>query len=136
MPFKVYPRLEIDIGWKDLIFALTGKPSPPEVSENAIHNAFPNRPCIPALSVRTAFLALLQALKPPRGAEVVMSAVNIENMADIVLANGLTPVAADIDLDTLAPRPETVRGLITDRTVVYLHAHLYGSRTSLAPFAK
>ncbi|HEV7691411.1 MAG TPA: DegT/DnrJ/EryC1/StrS family aminotransferase [Hyphomonadaceae bacterium] len=133
MPLKVYPRLEIDIGWDDLSFALAGKAPPPEVSEHAIHNAFPNHPCIAALSVRTAFLALLQALKPPRGAEIIMSAVNIENMADIVLANGLVPVAADIDLETLAPSPEAVRGLITDRTILYLHAHLYGSRTSLEP---
>lgn len=136
MSFKVYPRLEIDIGWDDLWFAMAGSVGQPEASEHAIHNAFPDRPCITALSVRTAFLALLQAMKPPRGGEMIMSAVNIENMADIVLANGLVPVAADIDLDTLAPAPETVRGLISERTVLYLHAHLYGSRTDLAPVSE
>lgn len=138
MPARVHPRLHLDIGWRDLWFAMTasGETLQPEPNLRTTENAFPSRPCIVALSVRTAFLALLQAMKPARGGEVIMSAVNIENMADIVRACGLVPVPVDIDLDTLAPTPEAVRERITEKTVLYLHAHLYGSRNSLASMAK
>lgn len=135
MPLRVHPRLTLDIGWRDLLFAMTARRSA-DASLSAIAAAFPDQPMIAALSVRSAFHALLRALAPQPGAEVLMSAVNIENMADIVRAHGLVPIPVDIDLGTLAPRPETVRARITDRTILYLHAHLYGSRNDLAPFTR
>jgi dTDP-4-amino-4,6-dideoxygalactose transaminase len=44
-------------------------------------------------------------------------------------------VPVDIDLETLAPTPDVVRAAITSKTILYLHAHLYGSRNALTPFA-
>ena len=85
--------------------------------------------------MRTAFDAALQALDLKSGDEVVMSAVNIESMADVVRAHGVKIVPVDIDLRTLAPHPEAVRAVITPRTRVILIAHLFGARVDLAPYA-
>lgn len=135
MPFKVHPRLHLDIGWGDLWFGMAGRVNSSAASTGAIRRAFGDERAIPALSVRSAFLALLRALDSAPGSEVLMSAVNIENMADIVRACGLVPVPVDIDLDALAPTPDAMRARITDKTVLYLHAHLYGSRNHLNPYA-
>lgn len=134
MPFKVHPRLHLDIGWGDLWFGMTARAKPVDQSVATIRRAFGDEHAIPALSVRSAFLALLRALNAAPGSEVLMSAVNIENMADIVRACGLVPVPVDIDLDALAPTPDALRARISDKTVLYLHAHLYGSRNHLNPY--
>lgn len=136
MPLKVHPRLYLDIGWGDLWFGMMagGKASGAEASRAALRKTF-GADAVAALSVRSALLALLRAMKPAYGAEVLMSGVNIENMADVVRACGLTPVPVDIDLETLAPSADAVRAAITERTVIYLHAHLYGSRNALGAHA-
>jgi perosamine synthetase len=142
MSLRIHPRLTLDIGWSDLWFAMTSGAFSNErwagqVDTNlaALAKAFPGRPILATLSVRSAFLAMLRSLDALEGSEVLMSAVNIENMADVVRAAGFKPVPVDIDLDTLAPTPDAVRAAITPRTVLYLHAHLYGSRNPLAAFA-
>lgn len=135
MPLRVHPRLYLDIGWGDLWFGMAGRVASVADSAGAIRRAFGDERAIAALSVRSAFLALLRSLDAAPGSEVLMSAVNIENMADIVRACGFVPVPVDIDLDELAPTPDAVRACITEKTVLYLHAHLYGSRNPLNPYA-
>jgi dTDP-4-amino-4,6-dideoxygalactose transaminase len=58
-----------------------------------------------ALSVRTIFDALLKEVAIPAGAPVLMSGINIQNMADLVRAHGLQIHAVDVATDTLAPEP-------------------------------
>jgi len=58
--------------------------------------------------VRTAFDALLQAIEAKPGDEIVLSAVNIESMAAVAKAHGVTLVPVDIDVRTMAPTAEAI----------------------------
>ena len=128
----MHPRLRLDIGWGDLGAAL----GPPRRDARARIAAFwPHQAAVAFLSVRTALDALLQALAIEPGDEIVMSAVNIESMAEVVRARGATIVPVDIDLGTLAPPVDAVRAAITPRTRMILIAHLFGARVDLARYA-
>jgi perosamine synthetase len=134
---RLHQRHRLDIGWSDLaaaaLFCLRADEAqargriaacwPPEVVS------------VPCLSVRTAFDALLSTLAPAPGDEIVMSGVNIADMAAIAQAHGLTIRAIDVAADTLAPAPAAVAAALTPRTRLVLVAHLFGSRVDLAPFA-
>ncbi len=131
----MFPRLTLDIGWPDLAFALATRGD--EGAAGSIAAMAPaGRSAVTALSVRTALDALLAELALPAGDEVLMSAVNIETMAEVVRAHGLVPVAVDIDLSTLAPPPEDLEAAITPRTRLFLLAHLYGARVETFALAE
>ncbi|MBW3542152.1 MAG: DegT/DnrJ/EryC1/StrS family aminotransferase [Planctomycetes bacterium] len=85
------------------------------------------------LSVRSAWDLLLGALDLPPGSEVLMSGLTIPDMVRIVEHRGLVPVPLDLELDTAAPSPETLRRAVTARTRVVLIAHLFGGRVDLGP---
>jgi dTDP-4-amino-4,6-dideoxygalactose transaminase len=127
----VHPRLAFDIGWRDLAFAL----APHRSSPAAIGATTPGASSVIALSVRTAFDALLGELALPAGSEVLMSAVNIVQMAEIVRAHGLTPVAVDIDIDTLAPSPAELEAAIGPAARMFVLAQLFGARAPTADYA-
>ncbi len=134
---RLYARHHIDIGWYDMAFAL-GALARPHTGESlrGIERAWPtNRHARPCLSVRTAFDALLCALRLPGGSEIIMSAVTIAGMQDIAHHHGLTIRAVDVDPDTLAPSVESIAAAFSDRTRLILIAHLFGSRVDLQPFA-
>jgi len=125
------PRLHLDIGWAEIasIFA-------PLVSSRAELHARAADPwpahAVPALSVRTAFDAVLTSLALPQGSVVAMSAITIQNMADVVRAHGLKPAPVDIGLASLAPEASAVdRVLASTGAAAYVHAHLYGARADL-----
>jgi perosamine synthetase len=88
-----------------------------------------------ALSVRSAFDALLTALALPVGAEVLLSGWTIPDMVRIVRAHGLVPVALDCAADTLAPTVFAAEHRVTPRARVLMLAQLFGARVSLAPWA-
>jgi perosamine synthetase len=133
---RTYPRLDLDFDLADLRAALAFRPSParlPALRKDV--EAFwpgPRRP-LSVLSVRTAFDLYLQALRLPAGAEVLMSAVTIENMAEIVRRHGLRPVPVDVDLSTLAPRPSALEAAATPSARILMIAHLYGALADLGP---
>ncbi|XP_063954050.1 uncharacterized protein LOC129258877 [Lytechinus pictus] len=83
-------------------------------------------PVLPCLSVRTAFDLYLSVKKFPRGSEMVFCAINIPDMARIVRHHGLKLVAVDVDMETMTPKVEHVKSLITPKTVAIFVAHLYG----------
>jgi len=129
------PRLHLDIGWSDIasIFAPLTQ-SRAELNARA-EAAWPAN-AVPALSVRTALDALLTSLAFPAGSAVAMSAVTIQNMADVVRAHGLQPVPIDLDHTTLAPPGAQIeQTLTTTGARAYIHAHLYGSRNDLTEMA-
>lgn len=126
------PRLRLDISWADLAAAIT--PVRGEAKAN-IAALWPGRSALPSLSVRTAFDALLQTLAIAPGDEIVMSAVNIDSMAEIVRAHGAKPVPADIDVATLAPTSDSVRAVLSSRTRLILIAHLFGARVPMATYS-
>lgn len=132
---KTYPRLRLDVQWRDLIGGFWGGFESQVELEAAIASYWPTSRSIQVtLSVRTAFDLLLQALALPPGTEVLMSGVNIRHMVDIVQFHGLVPVPVDLDLDTLAPNLDHLRRLISPQTGLFVIAHLFGSIIPLAPY--
>ncbi|KAI8502393.1 hypothetical protein Bbelb_199810 [Branchiostoma belcheri] len=81
---------------------------------------------LPCLSVRTGLDLFLAVQKFPPGSEIIMSAINIPDMARVVRHHGLRVVPIDVYLETLSPKVELLEGLVTERTVAVLVAHLYG----------
>ena len=128
-------RLHLDIGWGDLASVFAPLQASRAELEARIRGAWPEH-AVPALSVRTAFDAVLASLALPESAAVAMSAVTIQNMADVVRAHGLTPAPVDIQLNTLSPNAADVeRTLAATGARVYVHAHLYGARNDLSDIA-
>jgi perosamine synthetase len=104
----MHSRLKLDIGWRDLIWTAAGAPSSKQDAEDAIaaiRATFASGHVVVGLSVRTLFDALLAEMATPADAPVLMSGVNIQNMADIVRAQNLCALAVDVTGDTLAPAP-------------------------------
>lgn len=101
-------RLKLDITWSTLCQAAVGWYSSEQqldVARSRIQDYWPNGHVVIAASARTMFDALLSELALAPGEPVIMSAINIQNMADIVIAHGLRIVPVDIDAKTLAPHP-------------------------------
>jgi perosamine synthetase len=129
------PRLHLDIGWATIasIFAPLTQ-SRPELEQRAA-KPWPEH-AVPSLSVRTALDAVLTSLALPKGSAVAMSAITIQNMADVIRAHGLTPGPVDIGLTTLSPDVSAIdHVLAATGASIYLHAHLYGSYNDLAEIA-
>jgi len=131
----LYPRLSLDITFADLYFSLLSgfkkSPAPtPIILQNFSQN---NKQVLLTLSVRTAFDLLLQALKLPKGTEVLMTAINIKDMVEIVNEHGLIPVPVEINFDTLAPDLELLERQITTKSRVFVVAHLFGAIIDLQP---
>lgn len=82
-----------------------------------------------AIAVANGTVALdlaWQALELPKGSEVIVtSRTFIASISSIVLA-GLTPVFADIDLDTQNITADTIKPHISDKTSAILCVHLAG----------
>lgn len=131
MSISLQPRLHLDIDWRDLASVFAPAPPAREALEAAIAARWPAH-AFPALSARTAFDAMLTVSRVPPNAAVAMSAVTIQNMADLVAVHGLRPVAVDIDLATLSPRPADLeRVLVSSGARFYVHAHLFGVRNDI-----
>ncbi|MBK7865458.1 MAG: DegT/DnrJ/EryC1/StrS family aminotransferase [Archangiaceae bacterium] len=86
-----------------------------------------------SLSVRSAFDLLLEALALKPGTLVAVSAVTIPDMVRIIEAHGLKPVPVELDVATLAMRPEALERALGPRTGALLVAHLFGGRMDLGP---
>ncbi len=128
------PRRCIDIGWADLAHGIACAFVPGTRAATAVrlesHWELAAH-VVAMLSVRSALDALLAAGDFSPGDEVLMSAVNIRDMARVVEAHGLVPVPVDIDPDTLAVDAQALAAAVTARTRAVLIAHLYGSRMDL-----
>jgi hypothetical protein len=123
----MYARHRLDIGLADLVPAAAGRggraPLPPAGG-------------LDCLSVRSGFHLLLCALGLPPGGEVVFSALTHPDLPRLVEHHGLVAVPADLDLDTLAPRPASLEAAISPRTRLVVVAHLFGGLVDLTPAAE
>lgn len=136
---NVYPRLQLHISFSDLVAILFSffYFSNREQHTSEIQSFWQgNKNVLVTLSVRTSFDLLLQSLNLPAGTEVLMSAVNIRDMVEVVKRHGLVPVPVDISLDTLAPSLQLLETLISEKSRVFLVAHLFGSIINLEPYAQ
>jgi perosamine synthetase len=134
---KVYPRLELDITVRDLIFNLLSTCLFVDRTQTiASIRSYWHTPkeILVSLCVRTSFDLLLRSLKLPAGSEVLMSAVNIIHMEEIVKQHDCIPVPIDIDLSTLAPSVEICERAISTQSRILVIAHLFGSIIDLTPY--
>lgn len=134
----MWPAKQLDIGWADLAaavgYGLTHFKPTNEAA--ALASDWGGESGLACLSVRSGFDLLLSALELPAGSEVLMTAVTIADMVRIVEHHGLVPVPLDLELSTLAPRPEVIEAAITPRTRAIVVAHLFGARVPLQPIVE
>jgi perosamine synthetase len=131
------PRGRLDLSAADFAFAMAAccRRHNTEALTASLAARFPGWHVLPALSVRTAWDALLAELALPAGSEVLVSDVTIPDMIRIVREHGLTPVPLPIDFDTLSVAPDQFERRITARSRLALIAHLFGSRMDIGPLA-
>ena len=127
---KLWPRMRLQIGWRDLAAGAlaclaTGRRE--DLAARA-ESYWPGEQTLLCFSVRSGFDLLLQALELQPGDEVIFSAMNINGMVNIVKREGYVPVPIDFDLDSLTPTAEALQRAITPRAKVLVVAHLFGSR--------
>jgi dTDP-4-amino-4,6-dideoxygalactose transaminase len=130
----MYPVLEIDISWRDLFAAILWPATSlrlPRLEQHAPTGGI----LMPALSVRSAFDALLTALALPRGSKVVVSAINIEAMDAIARKHGLELHPIDLELSDLLPRPDALAAALRSGARLFVLAHLYGTRGNVTELA-
>ena len=82
--------------------------------------------CLACFSVRSALDLFLSVMQFPKGSEILMTAINIPDMVCILEHHGLVVIPVDIDIDTLCPRYEDMKSLVTPQTVAILSANIYG----------
>jgi perosamine synthetase len=136
---KVYPRLRLHISFTDLAVSLRSffYFSNRDRHIRGIQSFWQtNKEVLVTFTVRTSLDLLLQALNIDPGSEVLMSAINIQDMVEIVKRHHLVPVPVDISLDTLAPDIKLLEKLISSKSRIFIAAHLFGSITDLEPYAK
>ena len=136
------PRKRIDITPVQLLRGLVGCFAFGNAAHWATHWAahiertWDSRNNLACLSVRSGFDALLTVLNMPRGSEVLMSAVNIADMARIVEAHGLIAVPVDLDMQTLAVATEALQRAYSPQARLMLLAHLFGTRMPMRAIAE
>ena len=113
----MYARKQIDIGYRDLTAALgyclwsgTGRRRL-EADLEALWSE--DGDVVTALSVRTAFDCWLATQNFPRGSEVIVSGINIPDIARILEHHGLHIVTVDVDLHTMEILANEVEEAIT-----------------------
>jgi len=135
----MWPRKQLDIGWRDLVFGLSQfaplRAPPPDISVVPPIWTPPDEVLV-SLSVRTGWDLLLTALRLPPTSEIVMSSVTIRDMARIVEHHGLAAVPIDVDAERLEPDLNHLEQSLSPRTRAILVAHLFGSRVNMEPIIR
>jgi len=130
----VYPRKRLDFKYIDLLIAL-GYCLNPLLDRNqisySIKKLWPNGNVLIGLSVRTIFDALLSELNFHKGSEVIITGINIPDMVHIVQTHDLKVVPIDLDMSTLQIKPGVIEQALSDRTVMVVVGHLFGSRMEM-----
>jgi dTDP-4-amino-4,6-dideoxygalactose transaminase len=135
---RSHPTIQLDVSFADLnacfnsFFSIINKQQCLNDIKSFWHT---DKEILVTLSVRTSLDLLLQSLNLPPESEVLMSAVNIREMAEIIRSHGLIPVPIDISIDTVAPNLEILEQLVSPRSKVLLIAHLFGIIIPLQPYA-
>lgn len=73
-----------------------------------------------------ALTIALWALDLPKDSEVITADFSFIAAAEAIARVGLTPVLADVDLDTFTLNPQSVEKLITPKTKAIIPVHLFG----------
>jgi dTDP-4-amino-4,6-dideoxygalactose transaminase len=136
----MHPRKYLDIAIKDLVAALLYcmdyRLDRTSLTRQLEELWSRGDDALVALSVRSAFDALLSVLKLPAGSEVIMSGINIPDMTAIVLRHGLKVVPVDLSMKTLQIDTHQLADAITPRTRVVIVAHLFGTLMEMEPIIR
>ncbi|MDO8409241.1 MAG: DegT/DnrJ/EryC1/StrS family aminotransferase [Phenylobacterium sp.] len=132
--------MKFDIGWRSLLWATAGPPVRKARADRAslkLRQHFHQGTAVAGLSVRTIFDALLSELALPGGSTVLMSGVNVQNMADIVRQHQLEVRGVDIDLERLSPAAGALLDAQHDTGAqLCVVAHLFGSTNRISDAAR
>ncbi len=124
------PRLRLDISWRDLAAAVVA------CFRGCDGKLIDGPRVLTCFSVRSAFDLALSALALGKGDEVVLSSFTVPHMEEIVKAHGATPVALDLDPETMAPSARDLEAVMTRNTRLVVVAHLFGARLDLTALAR
>ena len=130
MAAKIYPYgcLTIDCDWKEWFCSLQKSIYVTESRSSLtrqISSQFSSSDnVIVTISVRTGFDFFLTALALPAGSEVLITSINIPEMARILRMHGLIPVPIDINVDTLVTPVDRLEAALTPRTRLIVVAML------------
>lgn len=75
---------------------------------------------------RTGFHAVLDALRLPRGSEVLLTPITIGPMLEVIVSLGLRPLFVDIELDTFGPDLNDLANKLKRRPAAFLMTYLFG----------
>ena len=132
----MWSRVRVDIAWGNLIGGFVGALLSDDVvaAQEGLEAGWSagQGDALAALSVRSGFDLLLQALPLSPGDEVLMSAVTIPAMPAIAAAHGLVPVPVDVAGSDFCIDLEALRQAISPRSRVLVVAHLFGARPEMA----
>ena len=132
----MWARARFDISQRDIAFGLRACSQPPDAAilERRLEALWsPEGDALVCFSVRSAFDLLLQALALPEGSDVLFTALNIKGMPKIARRHGLVPVPIDLDLETMAPLPESLERAVSPNAKAIVVAPLMGSRFDMKP---
>ena len=136
----MYVRKQLDLSYRDLGAALAFCLRPGwkrHRLESDLEQLWSDKvDTVVAFSVRTAFDAWLKAINLPHGSEVIVSGINIPDMARILEHHGLSIVPVDLNLQTLEIHTDELQEAITPKTRIVLVAHLFGARMEMEPIFK
>jgi len=134
---RFYPRKIIDIRFRHYLGILLFGWLVPERwrrhFEKKINNRFSNKNALVFHSVRSGYDAYLAAMKFPKGSEVVMTGVTIQDMVDISRHHGLVVRAVDLDLLNFKIKPACLAKTISRKTKLIVATHAYGAILDMAP---
>ncbi len=138
----MWARVKLKIDWSDIAYTLAAATRGGDVTalQASLEQYWsPKGDAIACFSVRSGFDLLLQAMMDDdalaEGDEVLFSALNVKQMVRAVERLGLVPVPVDLDLADMSPRMDAAEKAVTDRSKVFIVAHLFGARLDLAPSA-
>ena len=134
---RLYPAHRIDWNFNCAVAALgTLLRVDPDDPTQEVLKAWGKSDAAVFLSVRSAFVALLEAVNWPVGTEIIVTGVNIGDVPGIIRSFGHIVVPVDIEPLTLSCNPEELDAAITDSTRAIIVAHLFGGRMNIEPVLK
>lgn len=127
-------RKRLDIGWGDLAFGIgmsLRRGERAALQRRLEEWWMPGGTAVAALSVRSGFDLLLQALALPPDSEILVSAITIRDMVEIVERHGLLAVPVDVDPASCSVVPGALARAVTPRTRAIVVSHLFGGRGAM-----
>jgi len=130
---RVIPRHNINLDRKEILALIHGVLGPSAAIGDAVRlfedefAAFHGvRHAVAVTSGRVALSAVLDALRIPDGAEIIVPAYSFHTIPDVVRACGYVPVYADSHPKNYALDPERIEASVSEKTAAIIVIHPFG----------